>query len=491
MDYVLGIDIGTTGCKATVFEKTGKIIKQSYREYPMVTYTGTIDPENVWDMACEAVKECTRIQPIIKAICVTSFGESVVLIDDKKEVLCDSILYTDGGAVKEWKELDQKLGEEEIYRITGHISHPMYTINRLLWYKKQRPELYQKTEKFLFFSSFIIMKLGGRYVAENTQAARSMSYDVMHGCWSNEVLEAAKIDGTKLPEVVSAGEFIGRVSELAAKILGFQNIPQIIAGGQDQPCVALGMGAIQGGDAVYGLGTVECLSVVLDQYQQSEEMKKSHLVCAPHVIPGKYLTYGVLYSGGNVIKELRNRLYAVEQMNGEKQEVYDIIFQELAQKETDVIFIPHLYGAGTPSMNQQEAGTLWGLRAETERGEIIRAAVEGLSFDMKENIENMEKAGISVGHIRAAGGGAKSAAAMSLRADILDKDIFLPENVQAGTRGVFYIVAKTLGWIRDDTQISNFQTNEGRWIKPHSDSEKIYHKKYKKYLRLKCLMEDR
>lgn len=477
MEYIMGIDLGTTGCKATVFDRAGQVRMQSYREYPTERYTGGIDSEMVWTGTCEVIRECTRVQPVIEAVCITSFGESVVLLDKNQKVLCESILYTSSQAADEWMELNRRLGPDKIYEITGHISHPMYTINRLMWYRKHCPDIYENMDQFLFFSGFAAVKLGGRGAAEDTQAARSMAYDVKNRCWSQEILNAAGVEAGKFPPVVSAGEVLGVVSEECAEALGLKNRPEIIAGGQDQPCVALGMGAVCGGDAVYGLGTVECLSVVLDEYCQSKEMKNAHLICAPHVVIGKYMTYGVLYSGGNVIREIRNRLYALERSTGTSEAVFDLMFREMEEEETMLTFIPHLFGAGTPQMKQNASGCISGLRAETGRGEILRAAIEGLSFDMRINVENMRLAGIAVSDIKAAGGGAKSGSAMQLRSDAMGEEFFIPEDIQAGTRGTFLIAAGALGW-----EIKNSLT--GTLVKPQADKQAMYEKKYLEYREL-------
>lgn len=482
MEYIMGIDLGTTGCKASLFDSRGRLAAQAYREYPVGEYTGCIDGRMAWEKAGEVIRECCAVQNRVQAVCVTSFGETVVLVDREKRVLCDSFLYTEGGVDDEWRELEQKVGKERIHEITGHISHPMYTVSRLIWYRKNHPGLYARADQCLFFSSYIAMCMGARCVTEDTHAARSMAYDVKNGCWSKEILSAAEISGEKLPPIVKAGEIIGRMSEECRRALGFANVPLIISGGQDQPCVALGMGAVRGGDAVYGLGTVECLSVVLDQYRQTEQMRQNHLVCAPHVVPGKYLTYGVLYSGGNVIRELRNRLYGGDGLlDADRQQLYTEMFDGLRESDRELYFVPHLFGAGTPRMNQREGAGIHGLRPDTTRQDILRAALEGLAFDMRINIENMRNSGIEVSRIRAAGGGAKSEQAMQIRADALDQELYLQEDVQAGARGVFFIAAKTLGWIQDYSEAAQYVDTGEHMCAPREEWTECYRRKYEKY----------
>lgn len=493
MKYIMGIDLGTTGCKASLFDNDGRLVAQAYREYSRESYTGTLDCQQVWEKAREVIRECNQVQPRSQALCITSFGESVVPVDRRGVPLGECILYTAGGVDREFRELEERVGHENIYQITGHIPHPMYTINRLLWYKREKPEVYEAADCFLFLSSYLAMRLGADRMAEKTHAARTMAYDVKNACWSREILEAAGVDGDKLPPVVDAGEQIGRVSEDMVQELGFQGQPLLISGGQDQPCVALGMGAIHGGDAVYGLGTVECLSLVLDQYQQSPAMEESHLVCAPHVVPGKYLTYGVLYSGGNVIRELRDHLFR-PCPSREGGDSYDIMFRDLDQIDNQLLLVPHLFGSGTPFMKQEEGASIRGLRSDTSAREILQATLEGLAFDMKINIETMEAVGIPVRRIWVAGGGAKSRSALQIRANVLGRRLYLPRDVQAGARGVFFIAAKALGWMKDYEEIRNYGEEESRreesWeltetiLEPRSDLAEKYRRKYAAYRRM-------
>lgn len=491
MKYIMGLDIGTTGSKATVFDENGVICVQAYREYPLMQYTGMIHPEMVWMAVQEVIRECTGYRPEIEAVCSTSFGETVVPLDKRREILGESILYTASGVEEEWKMLEEGVGAGRLAEITGLVSHPMYTISRLIWYKNREPERYAMTEKFLFFSGFINMKLCGVCAAEDTQAARSMAYDSRNRCWSEEILTAAGIDRSKLPCCVEAGEPLGKVSREVQRELGFVNAPMVIAGGHDQPCAALGMGAVKGGQAVYGLGTVECLSLVMDQYLQTEQMRRNNFVCTPHVVPGKYLTYGVLYSGGNVLKDLRNHFFYEEYMEEQRGrgDAYGSMFRKMPD-DTELIFLPHLYGKGTPYMELQAQGALLGIRAGTGRGEVVLAALQGLAFDMRENIERLGECGLLIESIKAAGGGAKSHVAMQVRANALGQILHLAKDVQAGTKGAFWLAAKGLGWIRDFNEVKRSFLEEEVSVLPETSQKEKYEIKYGKYQKIKRLLAD-
>lgn len=473
MEYILGIDVGTTGCKATVFDRLGQLCLQAYEEYPVTTYTGMISPSLVWDCVCTVIRQCTARYPSIAAICTTSFGESVVAVDADGTILGDSFLYTNDSAQASWRQLHDRLGADWIYQHTGYISHPMYTVSRLLWMRQNQPEIYEKTAHFLFFSSFVAWKLCGVAATEDTQAARSMMYDLHTGRWCPEILEAAGLDAEKLPPIVSAGTRLGHTTAAVNDRLGLEAPALVLAGSQDQPCVALGLGAISGGCAALGYGTVECLTLVQDQPLLHPTLQANNFVCSPHVIPGKFVTYAVLYSGGVTLRDLRGKLYGAEHQQALRDglDVYVQMMDEAAQQETDVLMLPHLVGSGTPELCSADTGVLHGLRLSTTRGEIVRAALEGLSFDLRRNLEILEGCGLTAERIVVSGGGAKSRTALQIRSNALGRPLYLPEDVQAGTRGAYRIAALALGWIGSYAEAAQFPTTA---IEPQGDRSRQY-----------------
>ena len=157
------------------------------------------------------------------------------------------------------------------------------------------------------------------------------------------------------------------------------------------------------------------------------------------------------------------------------------MFHGIDRVENRLLVIPHLFGSGTPGMNQEEGACVLGMRPDTAPEEILQAVLEGLAFDMRINIENMERAGIPVRQIRAAGGGAKSPEAMQVRADVLGQRLYIPKDVQAGARGVFFIAAKALGWLHDYSEIPGFIKLEETCIEPRKGAADKYKRKYEAY----------
>ena len=147
MESIIGLDIGTTGCKATLFDCDGAVRHRAYREYPVGAYTGSISADMIWEQVQQVICACTAQTPEIAAICATSFGEVVVPVDAAGHTLAEAMLYTNAAAQAQWKRLDEKLGGKRIHMITGHVSHSMYTISNLMRIRETEPEVYAYTQE--------------------------------------------------------------------------------------------------------------------------------------------------------------------------------------------------------------------------------------------------------------------------------------------------------------------------------------------------------
>lgn len=457
MGNILGIDAGTTACKASVFDENGNVLFRASREYSLESWNLTIDPEIVWQSCCEVIRKCTAAYSDIAAVCTTSFGESVILVDDQRKPLLNSFLYSEKSMQGYLQEFLQKISAERIFSLTGYEADTMYTVMHLIRYREEQPDCFKRTAAFLYFSGFLEMRLGAPFYAEVTQAARSLAFHPDNKEWCGEIFNAAGIPEAIAPEIVEAGTVLGRADPDVAAALGFSTRPLLIAGGHDQPCVALGSGVFRPGDAAYGLGTVECLSVVLNGIEDRGLMRKYGYNYSPHVVPGQFLTYGVLFSGGNVIKEIRNRLFSVGQENN-TDDLYREMFSGLSEIQTNVLCIPHFFGSGNPGMNLAAGGMIWNLRADTRPKEILAAVLLGLGFDLRRILETMEEAGIAVNRIYGSGGGTLNNFAMQIRSNAIDRSVRVLTDSQAGIRGTFLIAAKACGFIHSYEEIKNSYT---------------------------------
>lgn len=193
---IAGLDIGTTGCKCTVFDGRGNYLGKAYRDYPVYRTMGSheIDVSAIMDGVYAVIREMAAEFPDIVGLGVTSFGETFVLTDEKGNPLHPAMLYTDPRGAEECRELKQKMGEKTIAHITGLRPHEMYSISKLMWMKRHQPETYKKARHVFLMEDYVVFHLTGKAQIDYSLASRTMAFDINKLDWSSQILEAAGID---------------------------------------------------------------------------------------------------------------------------------------------------------------------------------------------------------------------------------------------------------------------------------------------------------
>ena len=174
--FIGGLDVGTTGCKLTVYEDNGTFIYNSYKEYEVIRRTGEheIYADVIFDAVCEVIRD-TASKYDLSAIGVTTFGETFTVLDEADRVLMPSMLYTDPRGETECRLLCDVLGEEKLTYISGVKPHQMYSLPKIMWIKNNRPEIFAKVKRILLMEDYIIYKLTGKACIDYSLAARTLA----------------------------------------------------------------------------------------------------------------------------------------------------------------------------------------------------------------------------------------------------------------------------------------------------------------------------
>ena len=449
---LLGLDIGTSGCKATIIDKDGNCLGQAFQEYTLISSQPgwqELDPEQVW-RSVKSVIAKSQINyrgDAIQAIGVSSFGEAVTAIGRDGQTLCNSMIYIDIRGQQEAKYLESCLNSQRVLNITGTTIQPMYSLCKIMWLKNNRPEIYRQTWKFLLFADFILFKLGAKPHTDYSLAARTMAFDIVKKQWSAEILDCAGIDIEKFGDPVQSGSPVGTIDAKTATLLNLPVGTLLVAGGHDQPCAALGAGAIKSGLAVDGLGTTECITPTFDRPILSDLMARNYFACVPHVIPDMYVTYAFTFTSGSVLKWYRDNFGKnyVEEATRLGVNTYDLMIERASREPSSLFVLPHFAGAATPYMDTSAQGALIGLTINTKPTDIIKAILEGITFEIMVNAEHLDQAGISMDELRTVGGLAKSEPFLQLKADMMGKRITTLNESEAGTLGVAILAGTACG----------------------------------------------
>lgn len=422
---LLGLDIGTTGCKAIVFSEDFRILGSGYREYPLLQPRpgwAELDPAVVWADVEEAIREAVAqagsADPV-RAVAASVQGEAVCPVDEQYRPLGNSIVTFDPRTIPQARHLDETVGAEAIYRLSGQPLHPMGTVNKIAWWKEEHPDVYARAHKFLCFGDFALAQLGVEPVIDPSMAARSMAYDIASGTWSAAVLDAFGIEESKLPRVAASGTAVGVVPDHVAGRLGLPKGVLAATGGHDQPCGALGAGAVTPGTAMYAIGTVECVTPCLEAFVPG--LGSRGFPCYPHVAPDLFVTLGFNFGGGSVLRWYRDQFGQPEKDLAHETgaSVYDVMLAHVDTTPGSLLLLPHFAGTGTPWLDPESKGALVGLTLGTTRTDVVKAILEGTTYEIAHNVAEMRAAGVALSELRAIGGGSRSATWLQIKSDIL------------------------------------------------------------------------
>ena len=444
---LVGVDVGTTGCKATLFSERGRVLGAAYREYDISRPKpgwAELDATRVLGEVKRVIREASGYASgdPVSALSISSLGEAVVPVSREREVLSPSMLNFDVRGEQYLEPLGEVVDNDMLYRINGNTLGNNYTLTKLKWYKEYRPELYERTFKFLHWSGFIAYMMGAEPVLDYSLANRSLLFDVAEEAWSDELLTRSGLDRAKLPDLAPSGVRIGTVSNKIAEELGLPNDITIVSGAHDQCANALGCGVIEEGLAAYGMGTYVCITPVFSKRPDAEVMIRSGLNTEHHAVPGLYVCF-LFNHGADMLKWYRDTFAIADharsrngaQSSTEESDIYSNLLAEMPAAPSSIIALPHFAPTGPPEFIADTCGVLAGLHLDTSRGDILKGILEGTTFYLKESVDLLPSAGIEIEEYRAVGGGSNSAAWIQICADILGKPFARPEITEAGTLG--------------------------------------------------------
>ena len=485
---LLGIDVGTTGCKAIAFNVDGKIIAQAYGEYPLIHQQpgwSELDSKQVWDIVANAIKKVvaqTKFDPV-EAFAVSSQGEAVTPVSKSGEILDNAITTFDYRTAGIDEEIGEKMSKLDIMKITGMPLSPVTTAAKLIWVKRTKPEVYKNTWKFLGFEDFIVYKMGLAPIVDYSLASRTMLFDIINKNWSENMFDLTGLDVGMFPEAKPSGRIIGEVPASVAEELGLPKGVVGVTGGHDQPCGALGAGIIRSGEVMDATGTVECVAPAFNEPVINENMIDGNFCCYCHVVDGLYVTLAFVASGGVLLRWYRDTFAQAEKAEAEAtgKDVYDIMMEQVTDGVSPVVLLPHFTGSGTPYLDSGSKGAILGLSLAATKGDIIKAILEGISFEIKLNLEMLSDAGVTINEIRAIGGGAKSEKWLQLKADMFGKNV-VALNVSEGVcLGAIILAGTAIGKYPSVQEAVKQLVKPKKTYLPREDVKKQYDERLKLY----------
>jgi xylulokinase len=492
---LLGIDVGTSGCKSAVFSERGDLQSLAYEEYdfqhPQPGWA-ELDTNKVWAQVKHTMRKAAAGagKDAVQSVCVSSMGEAVVPVTSRGEILGPSLLNFDTRGNEYLPELGKNLEAESLYEINGNTLGSPYSLTKLKWIKENQPELYRQADLFLHWSGFVSFMLGAKPHVDYSLANRTLLFDLSREDWSEELLDWSGLDREKLPPSLPSGQVVGAVSKSSAEELGLPAGIPIVSGGHDQCCNAVGCGVVEAGRAMYGMGSYLCMVPVFSRRPEARAMIERGLNTEHHTVPGQFVSF-IYNQGGVLVKWFRDTFAQVEQQQALEggESLYPALFAEIPEAPAELLVLPHFTITGPPHFINNSSGVIAGLKLGTNRGEILKGIVESATFYLCECFKSLPGAGILIDEFTAAGGGSQSDAWVQLSADILGKPFVRLQVHEAGALGAAILAGTGSGLFPSLRVGADAMVRLGQRFEPDPEKQRLYAERFERYCSFAQLME--
>jgi sugar (pentulose or hexulose) kinase len=401
---VLGVDVGTSGCRAAAYDTDLAEVAAATARYPITAPApdrAEIDADEVWAAVAGCMRKVNaQLAEGPMAVAVTVQGETVVPVGADGAVLAMAPIAVDMRAVAETASICRAVGADRIRAITGQPPHPMFSVGKIAWLRRE-PQVWQCTAGVHCLGDLIARRLGVEPAIDYTMAARTMAFDGRQGAWSAEILEAAGIPARWMPPAVPVGTELGWMPRDIAWDLGFAHPPLVVAGAHDQACALWGAGATEPGQAALSLGTSECLTLTVPGWPAG--LAASSFPMYRPCASDDWIVLAGIPSGGASLDWLAGLLAPAAAGDPLSQ-----LVSSIPAEPARVLALPHFGGSGTAENDPLSRGAFIGLSHGTSRGELLRALLEASGFEAARSVHALALAGIRITELRVSGGGTAS-----------------------------------------------------------------------------------
>lgn len=460
MEYLLGLDIGSTHLKAGLFTVDGRqfaVEKTGTKTHRLGEGEAIYEPVEIWKSVSALIRKLTASLAAgdrIISVAVASMGEAGLLLDANGRSLTPVISWFDSRGREMAEDWAATFGEARTFAITGLNIDYIYSLLKILWLKRHQPQVLAGAHKWLCMADFIYYKLSGEYCTDYSIASRTMVFDITNRAWSKEILEAAELESSLFPSAYRGGTQVGVVSETAAQETGLTPGTPVVTGGHDHICGAFAVGAFGPGKVLDSSGTAESVVAAFRELPtlKQELFKGFNVGC--HVTDTYYLQGGINASGLS-IEWFKDEFGKSEKLAAEASGVnaYEALMTEAAESSAGakgIIFVPHLRGAAPPYRDRHSRAAFLGIRDYHRRGDFIRAVLEGLAFEFVLMLDEMEKIlDLAVSEVLVTGGGTRNHLWMEIKAAASGRTIAVPAVEEATLLGAALLGGIGAGVYRD------------------------------------------
>lgn len=493
MEYLMGIDVGTSSTKTVLFDTRGNIVASALEAYPLYQpHIGWAeqDPDDWWQATVHTIQEVLAKSSVnshqIKSIGLTGQMHGMVLLDKGHNVLRPAIIWCDQRTQKECEEITEKVGKEQLIQITANPALTGFTASKVMWVKNNQPHIFDRIDKILLPKDYIRFKLTGECATDVSDASGTQFLDVSNRKWSDKILEILEIPKEWMPVVYESPVISGEISHRAAQITGLKMDTPVVAGGGDQAAGAVGNGVVKSGIISSTIGTSGVIFAHMDKVS-IDPQGRVHTFC--HAIPGSWHVMGVTQSAGLSLKWMRDNFGWAERELASFIDLDSYTLMDMEAKQAEpgcqgLIYLPYLMGERTPHLDPYARGVFFGLTAKHNRSHMIRAVMEGVTYSLRDCLEIIREMDVPIQDVRASGGGGKSMLWRQMQADIFKVPISRINTNAGPAFGTALLAGVGSGIYKNVNEACTDTIKEVERLKPIENNSHVYDKYYPVYRQL-------
>ena len=493
--YLIGLDIGTSGAKCIIADEAGTVVASSTQEYPLSTPKpgwAEQDPQDWWEAVVRGLRtilEKSKVDPsAIAGLSYSGQMHGLVALDAESRVIRPSILWCDQRTQAQCDWITEKAGGlEKLLTYTNNRMLTGYTGGKILWLRDEEPDNFAKMKTFVCPKDYIRFRMTGRLGIDVSDASGTGFFDVKNRRWSDELIEIAGLDKAVFPEVHESTELAGCVTREVAELTGLPEGLKCYYGGGDAVIQTTGAGLVKPGVLGVVIGTSGNVSMALDKYCDNPN-GDLQLFCGNE--PGLWLAFGCTLTAGGAYRWYKDELCKDEsrRAEAEKRNVFDVMGDDAADSVPGahgVVFTPYLTGERCPYPDPNARGSFYGLTLGTKKSDITRSVMEGVTYSLRQLVDIM--AGFAPAEkVYTSGGGSVSALWRQMQADIFDLPVYTMSAASEGGAygavmvagvgaGVWKDLGEAVGIIRPETETLPKPENQPAYQATYEIYGRLYH----------------
>ncbi len=498
MDLLMGIDLGSTSLKAVVYDLDGNAVAMGSRPteqfHPSSEHPEWVvwEPEQIWGGTADAIRDAVGKlddPKKIRGVAVTGMGMDGLPVDDRGKWLYPMISWHDPRTGPQYEWWQKHITAEKVFSIGGNPLWPINSALRILWMKEHEPEILARADKWLLIEDFLNFMLSGAYVTDYSMASCTLLFDQRKLDWSDELLELSGIERRLLCDVKPSGTPVGEVTRQAAQRTGLPEGTPVILGGHDHLCGALPVGVFEPGAVLNITGTWECVMTSTLRPMLHPKLQTMGVTCQAHVARGRHTLWG-----GNVAADMVEwyrkefGFQAAQKAKDDGGSDWDHLIATAADSPLGarrVMFLPHMSGAGCPTVDVQSLGAFVGLSNMATAGDMFRAVIEGLDYQFLDVVTAMESClGRRLEKFIAVGGATRNEFWMQNKADVAGRPVEVPDVEEATPLGAAILAGIGLDLYEDERDALGRVFQPGKTYQANPDKSARYEKGFKIYKQL-------